>query len=113
MIYHDPATVWSPRDCIDNVQLLYDGGLTDVYSLAIVTWEGQDRIGIRWNVNQREWAEPAKAAGTVRCVGEPNSRGYPTWFILPENFLSSLLASNDRIAGIVKDALERIEAADH
>jgi hypothetical protein len=61
MIYHDPATVLSPRDCIDQVQVLYDGGLTDLYSLAIVTWEGQDRIGIRWNVNQREWNDPQKS----------------------------------------------------
>lgn len=113
MIYHNPLNVWSPRDCIDNVQLLYDGGLTDAYSLAIITWQGQDRIGVRWNVNQREWADPAKVAGTVICVGEPNSRGYPTWFILPEDLLSSLLNGNDKIAAIVRDALERIETANH
>ncbi|RYU91346.1 hypothetical protein EWM62_05240 [Mucilaginibacter terrigena] len=111
MIYHDPATVWSPRDCIDNVQLLYDGGLTDVYSLAIVTWEGQERIGIRWNVNQREWADPAKASNTVRCIGEPNSRGYPTWFIMPEVFLSSLLSGNNKVATVLREALDRIDAA--
>ena len=28
MIYYPPDTVRSPRDCVDNVEVLFDGGLT-------------------------------------------------------------------------------------
>ena len=110
MIYFNPATVLSPRDCIDQVQVLYDVGIVNnIYSLAIVTWEGVDRIGIRWNVNQREWDDPAKVAGTVTCVGEPNSRGYPTWFILPDQFLADLVSGSTEVAEIVREALKKLE----
>ena len=110
MKYHPPATVLSPRDCIGNVKVLYDGGYKkNIYSLAIVTWQGKKRIGIRWNINQREWDNPDKRAGKTVCIGEPNSRGYPTWFILPPHLLRLLLAGQNEIAGIVEQALAEVE----
>ena len=35
------------------------------------------------DVSAREYDDPAKASGSVRCVGMPASRGFPVWFVLP------------------------------
>ena len=111
--YHDPSEVVSPRYCIEQVETIFDGGTSSTpFSLAIVTWDGQKRIGIRWNVTYREWDDADKIAGTKVCVGEPNSRGYPTWFILPDELLLQLLAGNNKITEAFKRALDEI-AGEH
>ncbi len=91
------ATVLSPKDCVRNVKVLFDGGVKmhSHYSVAQLEWNGHPCIGIRWNITERELNNPAKANGTKTCVGEPNSRGYPTWFILPDAFLQNILAGGD------------------
>jgi len=33
----------------------------------------------------REWDDTDKVSGKKECLGMPVSRGYPTWFILPNN----------------------------
>lgn len=107
MKYYNPSTVFSPRDCIEKVHVLFDGGHgSNPYSLAMVTWQGVDCIGIRWNVNQREWNHPLKKAGTEICLGEPNSRGYPTWFILPTDLLSGLMLGDGEFIEAIKTALD-------
>lgn len=107
--YHDPEKVVSPRYCIDNVSAIFDGGTgSDPFSLAVVTWDGEKRIGIRWNATYREWDDADKIAGNKVCVGEPNSRGYPTWFILPPNLLSALLEGKNELAEAVRGALKEI-----
>ena len=107
MAKHHPAhTVLSPKDCVNNVAPLYDGGPTKgEYSVAIVTWQGQPCVGIRWNITERELNNPDKVSGKTACVGEPNSRGYATWFILPDEFLTDLLTNGD-IAKKIRDYLE-------
>lgn len=93
MIRHHPAnTVTSPKDCVDNVRVIYDGGaVKGEFSVAVLEWQGNPCIGIRWNITERELYNPDKQSGKVICVGEPNSRGYATWFILPDSFLTELL----------------------
>jgi hypothetical protein len=44
-----------------------------------VNWESQDRIGIRWN------------GGEGPGVGNPQSRGNATWFILPDELSEAVL----------------------
>lgn len=104
----DPATVLSPRDCIGSVDVIFNGSDDPGFSLAIVEWQGVKNIGIRWNINQREWGDPNKINGKIECLGEPNSRGYSTWFMLPEELLGSLLL-NDELGEKVKIALDKIK----
>ena len=80
--YHLPHTILSPKDFVDNVRIIFDGGETS-YSLAIIEWEGVDRLAMRWNVARREYDQIQKQNGTIKSVGMPSSRGYPVWFVLP------------------------------
>lgn len=110
--YYDPLQVTSPKDCISNVTKVFDGGVgTNPFSIALVTWNGDVRVGMRWNVTLREWDDASKASGSVVSVGEPNSRGYPTWFILPIELLEQLLSGSGKMAEAVREALDSIEPA--
>jgi len=103
--YYDPKDVISPQRCVNSVTPLYDGGIDESFSLAIVNWQGKDCIGIRWNLTHGEWDDERKKNGSVICVGEPNSRGYPTWFILPDEFLSQIVNKESDIIEKIKKAL--------
>ncbi|SDX75816.1 hypothetical protein [Flavobacterium degerlachei] len=108
-IHHPANTVISPQDCVSNVVPIYDGGPTHgEYSVAILEWNGNPCVGIRWNITERELNNPDKVSGRIICVGEPNSRGYATWFILPDDFLRNLLSGGD-IASEIRNYLERNE----
>ncbi len=86
MNYFKPENVISPKDYVEILQILHDGGV-DSYSVAKIKWNGNDVIGVRWNVAQREWDNVDKLSGKQKCVGMPSSRGYPVWFVLPNDFL--------------------------
>lgn len=104
----NPASVISPKDCINSVKVLYDGKDNPAYSVAIVEWQGIKKIGVRWNINQREWDQVSKVSGSSECLGEPNSRGYATWFMIPDGLLVSLIA-NDALGQKIKAALSEIK----
>lgn len=93
-----PETVMSPRRHISEVIEIFNGGIDEPFSLAVVCWDGVYRIGIRWNITENEWDDPLKDSGEKECVGEPNSRGYSTWFILPANFINDLLQPNSTLS---------------
>ena len=81
----DPATVLSPRTNVKNVQVLYNSGaVPGAFSVAKLEWNGREVIGVRWNMTENEIHDPNKINGVTECVGEPNSRGYSTWFVLPD-----------------------------
>ena len=82
MRYKPPIDVTSPRDFVRNVQVLFDGG-AESFSVARLEWKEGTCIGIRWNIARREWDDPSKQSDERQCVGMPSSRGYPVWFILP------------------------------
>ncbi|MCL6590701.1 MAG: hypothetical protein K6U80_12180 [Firmicutes bacterium] len=86
MEYFDPKDVTSPREFIEKVEVLYDGG-ADSFSFAKVQWEGESSFAIRWNVARREWDDPDKKSGNKKCIGMPSSRGNPVWFLLPKEIL--------------------------
>lgn len=97
MKYKNPQTVASPQDLIKNVQVIFDGGDglngTQGYSIAILEdHEGKFSIGMRWNVSHRECDDTDKSNNVTECVGNPQSRGYSTWFILPKDdiFLTNI-----------------------
>ncbi|MDP1728433.1 MAG: hypothetical protein Q8M15_16735 [Bacteroidota bacterium] len=100
MRYFNPKDVRSPRDFVEDVIVMHDGGSGEIlsqngFSLAKILWEGDYCYGIRWNVARREWDDPDKVSGLKICVGVPSSHGYPVWFILPEIIVKSILANPD------------------
>jgi len=85
MAYIEPATVLAPKASVRSVEILYstrNGG----WSVARVGWEGSDRVGIRWNGSE-------DGPG----IGNPQSRGNATWFILPEELAQAVLNRLDEI----------------
>ena len=72
MTYQDPKKVDSPRGRWRTIEVLWDGG-DGGDSLAVGMWDGSPALAMRWNGS-------AKKQG----VGHPQSRGLPTWFILPD-----------------------------
>lgn len=95
--YKDPRFVLSPRDAVKKVEVIYDEGEEGV-SVAKVQWYDKEVIGIRWNVALREWDDNEKMVGIKECMGLPMSRGYSTWFILPE----ALLDDRSEISKIIR-----------
>lgn len=79
MAYVQPATVWAPKASIRSVEVLYNRGPGE-WSVARVIWEGEKRVGIRWNGHEGD-----------RGIGNPQSRGNATWFILPGELESAVL----------------------
>jgi hypothetical protein len=89
--YVPPEKVLSPRVAgISNMEVLYDGGPSDAdnddyrWSAAMFDWYGNPVIGLRWNGHSEGMA------------GNPQSRGMPTWFIVP-----------DEIADVIKEEINR------
>ena len=82
--YYDPNDVLSPKDCIEIVRIIHT---QREFSVAHILWDGIPRIGVRWNIAEREWNDPQKESGAVKSVGMPSSRGYPVWFVLPNQLL--------------------------
>lgn len=75
MSYVKPDLVISPKSKISDLKVLYDKGEGE-WSLAEMKWEGGDAVGIRWNGSSND----PNQSGT----GNPQSRGVPTWFVLPD-----------------------------
>ncbi|MGA2967129.1 MAG: hypothetical protein ABSD64_13025 [Terriglobales bacterium] len=86
MAYVEPATVRAPKASIRSVEVLYNRGQGE-WSLARVTWEDRERIGIRWN-----------GGDDGPGIGNPQSRGNATWFILPDELQDVILSRIDDLA---------------
>lgn len=65
----------SPKSLLSDLRVLYDGG-ENQWSLAELKWEGSSALGLRWNGGSKDPRFPG--------IGNPQSRGIPTWFILPD-----------------------------
>lgn len=92
--YTDPRGVTTPRGRIRNLEVLYNGGAQDDdsgWSLARMLWDGEEALGIRWN-----------GGSEGDSKGQPTSRGYPTWYILPQEIMDVFQ----------KDRTKAIEALD-
>lgn len=103
MIYYNPIEVTSPRDFVENVELIYDGGAGDEkgetgFSIVKLDWEGTPCHGMRWNVARREWDDADKVAETKICSGIPVSRGYPVWFIIPEQLVETIISKVNELS---------------
>ncbi len=72
MAYIDPEIVVSPRNKVRSVDVLYNAG-PGRWSVALLNYDGAERVGIRWNGGE----------GKKSGIGNPQSRGKPTWFVVP------------------------------
>lgn len=85
MAYVEPQTVLAPRASVRQVEVLYNEGVGE-WSVARVIWEEEERLGIRWN------------GGEGPGVGNPQSRGKATWFIVPEALEGAVLKSVEELS---------------
>ena len=85
MAYIEPATVLAPKASVRFVEILYSTG-NGGWSAARVGWEGSERVGIRWN-----------GAEHGPGIGNPQSRGNATWFIVPEELERAVLDTVDEL----------------
>lgn len=75
MSYISPDMVISPKNMVSRLEVVFDGG-ENQWSVAKFRWDGEPVVGIRWNGGSNDKRFPG--------MGNPQSRGVPTWFILPE-----------------------------
>ncbi len=68
--------VISPKHHVGSVKKILCIDEDDRWALAVISWDGHDRLATRWF-----WSR----------IGDPNSRGYPTWHVLPDEFAKPLL----------------------
>ncbi len=85
MSYVLPKVVSSPRDHWELIDVLCDGGPQNA-SVAFGRWDEDEVVALRWNGDDTEGS----------ALGNPQSRGLATWFVLPdwlaEATLQTLLA---------------------
>lgn len=77
MAYIKPESVLSPKAAVANLNILHndDGG----WSAAELDWKGEHALGLRWNGSDEESG-----------CGSPQSRGNPTWFIVPDELVDAI-----------------------
>ena len=114
--YVKPKNVTSPMDYVQEVTPIFDGTekneekekskqLED-FSLAILKWQDEYTLGIRWNLTMREDKDHEKQSGQKQCKGMPFSSAHPIWFVLPKQLHESVLIT---VKSFLQDAdLEQI-----
>ena len=83
MSYQDPRRVKSPKASVTHLKVIYDGGEQTAdhrdwegWSIAELEWQEAPALACRWNGSSDN--------DEVSSVGNPQSRRYPTWFIVPK-----------------------------
>lgn len=89
MPYIDPKTVVTPKARVRDVRVIFDNGEMEEesWSVAELKWDEKDMIGIRWNGDPRG-----------KRIGTPVARGYPTWFIVPDELRETVLEKARELA---------------
>lgn len=102
MAYLDPRMVLSPKGKVSDLNVIVDGKAGQ-YSIALMKWENKDAVGVRWN-------------GHDNSIGNPQSRGVATWFVLPSEvaipFLKEKL-KDQQISTMVQDSIEEYLASNN
>lgn len=76
-----------PRHKLNKIKDILEVNSHERYALAFVLWENKHRLATRWF-----WSK----------IGDPNSRGYPTWHILPDSY-SKLILDDLKNKNIITD----------
>lgn len=77
--YTPPNEVTSPKLFWSLIDVL-DPGAAGEAALALGRWDGKAFLAMRWNGDN-----------VGNPIGNPQSRGLPTWFILPEGRYSEAI----------------------
>ena len=81
--YITPDKVVSPRRMWTLIRVLETGDKEDSHgnrvAICIGSWEGETVLGMRWN------------GGNDNPIGNPQSRGLPTWFIVPRRLRDAVI----------------------
>ena len=97
MSYHDPNLVTSPKSKVKNIQVIIDKGENN-FSVCLLEWEGKRSVGVRWN------------GDSDNSIVNPQSRGIPTWFVLPEpiakSYLEDLLKTEKGLSNLKIDKIK-------
>jgi hypothetical protein len=85
--YVPPTAVISPKRHWSLIAVLEDGGPRQ-HSLAIGRWDNEPRLAMRWNGDNDD-----------NPIGNPQSRGLSTWFMLPQDYVETILGelSGDKL----------------
>mgnify|MGYP001418855056 CR=1 FL=1 len=75
MSYITPELVTSPKAKVSELHVIYDGGEGN-WALAEMKWDEKKVMALRWNGGSEDPRFPG--------IGNPQSRGVPTWFVLPD-----------------------------
>lgn len=82
MSYIKPEMVLSPKNRITELEIIYDDG-ENSWALAKMKWDGNPVTSLRWNGGSKDPRFPG--------IGNPQSRGVPTWFVLPDEVSDAIL----------------------
>jgi hypothetical protein len=95
MPYVAPESVLSPKGMVEDVEVIFDKGPEHgSWSIVKLKWNKNDAVGIRYNGD----AEQSN-------LGLPQSRGIPTWFIVPDDIASAVLEAAKGLGAKKDDAL--------
>jgi hypothetical protein len=79
--YVPPTAVVSPKKNWSLIAVLEDKGPRDA-ALALGRWDNVPCLAMRWNGDN-----------DVNPIGNPQSRGLPTWFVVPDCWVESTLST--------------------
>ena len=106
MAYVEPETVISPKANWELSRVLLNTG-PGGWSAADGRWDSNACLAVRWN-----------GSDTSAGLGNPQSRGYPTWFIVPDelentirNEISRLLKTDVIVICTIKRPVEYMNGA--
>jgi len=80
--YIRPEKVNSPKNHWSYIATL-DEAKEDECALVIGKWDSDIVLAMRWN------------GTSSKPLGNPQSRGLPTWFIVPEKYYEDILGNKD------------------
>jgi hypothetical protein len=91
MSYIKPSDVHAPKRFWSLIHVIFDGG-PGSSSLAIGRWENNPVLAMRWNGTEEN------------PLGNPQSRGLPTWFVVPDQHWKQILET-EQYSAIKEDTV--------
>jgi hypothetical protein len=80
--YVHPGDVISPKQHLNLITVLDDRGPTKS-ALALIRWDNEIGLAMRWNGDEDD----------ENPIGNPQSRGVPTWFVIPDRYVEPILST--------------------